>query len=1088
MDKQGAERPTAESAIQTAESFFVPALKDRNDNRHIILKLAKTESVNDEVRVKFLLRAGELLQSLHSAVKFEQTSQPQGHAYDSSLLMALYKLTDFLLLEGLYPSLPTGVGQLSRLRSKSLFYSKPDSHYACLRGSDCSKLVLLDILAPILKDIDTGIEPLLRHRALNDIIAGYAWLARCQGRSAFPSSFSSYLERLPTSTLLASYTSFLRNSEVEWFRSVISEQLSALPLRRHGVRNTIEFIAASHRAPQQQPGENDIKPSAGPLLPLEALQQASKLLSSAPRNMSIESYLSQLAPQLFSLLDDPKDPAMRKVAAFIISHGILGKRSIGAPGTHGWRLFVEPVLQAINPTNHASSQRLSPAPIKGEDLGQYTVTQSDLELGLRRLSALALSHPSPGLTGRLIRPLLLPLWALSNYRGLSFSATEASKTAFSVLRQFFNLVGTPQNLCLLADHLLCDGSDDWVFGPGDSGGISIRKRTEGIQFHDFDDDIERALARIDQAAQTLCSLITSSKISDSDLGMLFQHILMRAGSADEMQRDLAKDEDILGFMARGRLCESLVTTFSDRLVRTPDRILDLVRQIIQRQLNDENCRTSEHASPSLTALSNIIQSSKPMREDRDRHSDDIVLVSLSLVNAFAASPSPVEEPGLHSEVEKTLELLKSLLSTKNFDDALHAQIRSTVALLEAKIARPASSVTRSDTDAALDVQRTLDLISTDIASELPPIRRSALYALQALIKSGAPLDVPPIGLILLEVLRTEKEEFVYLAAVQTTVQLAARRNLGHVSRLLTDSFQDIEEQTGVDGRLRIGEVLSGIVDAITEADVKLVERGEIMRTLAHSLLVVASRRGQRKRELLERQREERLQRLKRKEAERAWGGDMPELPVEEDDEETEHLSSAEKKLRLQNLDFIDSIIKGWQDTGYEEDVRLRASSLSILGRVLEQGNQDVQGTEIIANTIELNLSILSLELEPAKAILRRAAAMAMFGMLKGIDSRLESGEFDGSQSLISGENWSKVEPTLNWVVDTDPDDLTVGHAKAVLDGLEAVRMKLIAAAGQHEASLSVESKIEDVLSKSSTRMRKAGDAGAPMRPVIEEIE
>jgi hypothetical protein len=110
-------------------------------------------------------------------------------------LLALYKLLDFIVLEGIYSSLPTGIGNVAEARNKSLFYAKPDSPYVPLHGSNQLELIFVSILDPILRDVDSGIEPLLRHRILSSIIAGNAILGHDEGRATFTSAFAVYLER-----------------------------------------------------------------------------------------------------------------------------------------------------------------------------------------------------------------------------------------------------------------------------------------------------------------------------------------------------------------------------------------------------------------------------------------------------------------------------------------------------------------------------------------------------------------------------------------------------------------------------------------------------------------------------------------------------------------------------------------------------------------------------------------------------------------------------------------------------------------------------------------------------------------------------
>lgn len=195
MVESSPSRPSVQQVLRTTEEFFSPAIADRNDNNYIVNKLASPHEADDALRLRYLHKAGELLQSLHSALVFEQASQGQGQSYDSSLLLALYKLLDFLVLEGVYPSMPPGIGLLPERRAKSLFYTKTDPAYTPIRGSNQLEHILEYILEPILTDLDIGVEPLIRHRIFSDITTGYACLSHEDGKSVFPPPYSTYLER-----------------------------------------------------------------------------------------------------------------------------------------------------------------------------------------------------------------------------------------------------------------------------------------------------------------------------------------------------------------------------------------------------------------------------------------------------------------------------------------------------------------------------------------------------------------------------------------------------------------------------------------------------------------------------------------------------------------------------------------------------------------------------------------------------------------------------------------------------------------------------------------------------------------------------
>lgn len=197
MTDQGPQSLSVEVTLQDVEAFFAPAINGdvRLDPGYIVNKLAKPRSPDDAFRIQCIKQAGSSLRTLHDAVKFEQVAQNQTGSYDSSLLLGLYKVLDLIVLEGIYPSVQPGTGRVSERRAKSLFYTKHDPAYVPLQGSNQLSLVLNEILGPILEDIDMGLEPLIRHRILSDIITGYANLSHQNGRAAIASSFVVYLEK-----------------------------------------------------------------------------------------------------------------------------------------------------------------------------------------------------------------------------------------------------------------------------------------------------------------------------------------------------------------------------------------------------------------------------------------------------------------------------------------------------------------------------------------------------------------------------------------------------------------------------------------------------------------------------------------------------------------------------------------------------------------------------------------------------------------------------------------------------------------------------------------------------------------------------
>lgn len=115
-----------------------------------------------------------------------------------------------------------------------------------------------------------------------------------------------------------------------WLRAPLISTLATLPLRDRGVQDTIEFVLSVH--PSSAGYNTSANAGKGAGITHEALNAASRLLSSPPSGMSPLKWFSGIAPQVFALLQGEGEPEMDRTAAFIIGFGILGKRQYGAPG------------------------------------------------------------------------------------------------------------------------------------------------------------------------------------------------------------------------------------------------------------------------------------------------------------------------------------------------------------------------------------------------------------------------------------------------------------------------------------------------------------------------------------------------------------------------------------------------------------------------------------------------------------------------------------------------------------------------------------------------------------------------------------
>lgn len=123
-------------------------------------------------------------------------------------------------------------------------------------------------------------------------------------------------------------------------RPHLVQALAVLPLRPNGVRHTFEFVIRVHPSTIEEPQRSEATrgpPNSGEKLVTttispEALNAASRLISSPPSSMDAEVYFNGISAQLFALLDGDAGLELSRAAAFIIGSGILGRQRYGAPG------------------------------------------------------------------------------------------------------------------------------------------------------------------------------------------------------------------------------------------------------------------------------------------------------------------------------------------------------------------------------------------------------------------------------------------------------------------------------------------------------------------------------------------------------------------------------------------------------------------------------------------------------------------------------------------------------------------------------------------------------------------------------------
>ncbi|KAF2460935.1 hypothetical protein BDY21DRAFT_135693 [Lineolata rhizophorae] len=1014
----------------------------------------------------------------------------QALEYDNLSTITVYALLDVLSYVGIQPFLSSGVRPVRRPRP----VIKTDALKATFNSPYGMKVAenLVMALSTLLRDVLEGIQGHVQDRIYLDLICGAAELAfspQYEGETSltFRRIFDDIAESTTTSNLLLTLTCLLRPDTPPWLRPELGNRLTLISLRPHGVRHIIDFVSTPHARlldGQQQ------KPSEGPAVTLEALGQVSQILSSPP-SMPSQEYFTRLAPQLLQMLDGADGQELVKAAAFIIGKGILGKRSLGAPGATGWEIFATPMLTSIGPD------------ARQQHGNETIVTEIKLRQALRRMNALIISHPNPGLTKRLVGSILLPLWGLllySNGKGLDQFWTNSAKY---LLETYVKLsAGLPQ-LQLLADNIIWDGPLEWTYGRGTEGGIELRGRQDRTGMP-IGIDIMDKVTQVDLSIATYLSLLSAGNVDNVTLGSLFvagtKKWLIQDKSSDRTYNAslLSPDErhDPLETLIVAKFVQGMLDKFKSQIVAQPINIIGLINQILEHHIEEASQRHSRQSKnnrqggPTYAGLSEIVHGNATRCQQEleseaataEEEGDDLAIIALSLLNAVITASSFQRTPEVTALLNGTVSVLEHISTTSA--SASSPSLISAAADLKALITSPPTSTRpKPPLAAAVDLttttagdELTAALTTIQTPSIAPALRGAALRTIESLVRSpssGPVIDVPGTTLLFLRAALPDRDPFVYTAAIRALVALGAAVGVdagGFVARRVLDAFVDpaeesvgdarggrgeeSEETAGLDGRLRAGEVLGGIVEEVTAGSGPAARASGVgmpasfvatVQRIASACLLVASRRGQRKKTLAVRQKHARRAAQKQKDLRTAWGDIEPPSDPALDlksasSSEDEH--DEESRLPEADRETFVRILASWSDTGLEEDVRLRASALSILSSCLTTPVALAYLKPSTARAAaELSLAVLSLETGAERAILRRAAVLVLLALVKGADGALENGCAGDVEVQVAEVPWAEVERVVTWKEEEDEDELVRGHIEVLREGLETWRVK-----------------------------------------------
>ena len=703
------------------------------------------------------------------------------------------------------------------------------------------------------------------------------------------------------------------------------------------------------------------------------------------------------------------------------------------------------MLEGLNPPPAkgagVSSSSSEEADIIDLTRDQVLVGPEEVQRSLDRLRLLVASNASSGLCRRLLGPLLPQVWVLAASTILS-TAKGSQKIARELLATYLRVSGNSvDTVNTLMQNLLCQGSTEkdnqtWAYRPTPEGiHIVSLGGLDGASSSKVD------WSEIEERTGTLVDLLvlscTTEDISSVFINLLRNwvifvqergHIEISSPSASSPPSD-----PVQGLIEISTL-QKMLEKAPEKLVGQFDRLLEVICQVFEA---DSRSALGDDLLSVVLSLLNLIVTAPTFRKsDIDTGSLAVIETSLERLGA-----------GDRDQLTQTANNLSMLIKYRDeLDDEEEAASGPT---------------TRQIQD-----RKTYSLAMNYItaADNPPPVVSEGLNLLSGLITAeSSALDITAVTVLMSNMLKTN-EDYVNLRVIKIFTLLANKHPRSTLAEIV-EQYLDSQEKANTDTRLRFGEAMVQVIERLGDTF-----SGEAAQKTCESLLSVAGRRGYRPKTLAKQQREEKMQKLKQK----------------RESEIGEEILADEEELTVEQAeanDIMSQIVQGWDSKRGSEDVRMRASSLSILGKAIETNIGGI-GSTLVSSTVDLCIGILTLEPELEKSILRRSAILAVLSFVRALDQAREENRNLGFG--LTDQSRIDIARTLQYISGTDNDGLVRQHASDVSESLENWQMAsmLPRQTASDEAGLD---RLAGLRVSPAAGNLPSGFADKP-RPRIEEIE
>jgi hypothetical protein len=569
--------------------------------------------------------------------------------------------------------------------------------------------------------------------------------------------------------------------------------------------------------------------------------------------------------------------------------------------------------------------------------------------------------------------------------------------AQNLLQTYLKLFGQVENIRPIIYNILCEGSVDgsskiWKYRLVDGSNI------EAITPIQSQSDTSPDLTEVDTKADRLVQMITKS-CTDKEVSALFLSLMRRWVRAMEEQgkptiKTTSPDKvsaSPIQDLAEATVLQKLMELSPEQLVGNFDQLVEIICQILK---GDDSTPLGDDLISVVLSLLNLVVTASSFQRS-DINPQDLRLIEDSL-DRIGTSGSP--------DVSGTAKNLGMLLK---YRDEVEPGSKAT----------PGAPSIRQIED-----KRTYNLAMSYVTGDgdnPPPVVSEGLNMLSTLILAESPiLDITATTVLMSNLLRNN-EDYIIARVVKMFTQLASKHPNSTIRELL-DNYLDPQEKLATDVRLRFGEALVQVIERLGETF-----SGNVAQQTSETLLAIASRRGYRPKTMARQAREEKLAALKEARASKSGDDDDGDMDLGDDEQVTQEEQA--------NNDIMARILQGWESKRGSEDVRMRASALSIFGVALETSLVGI-GPSLVSNAVDLGINVLVLERDVEYGILRRAAIRVILSFVKALSEAREDGRSLGFG--LTDASREDIQRTLHYVADTDNDGVVQEYARDVVETLD----------------------------------------------------